>query len=186
MSEPVTNVLRSVAHPSLAPYCSRGYFAAFDVNLRMEVALKALRADLVRDDCARDLLRREVPSARQVVSANVCRVFDLVVEDGHEMVSMEFVDGTTLAELLAEKGPLDLSRAGEIAGQLLADLEAIHFVVDQAEELFTLNRVEVQHRFSQLLGRLVLDADRTSSSPSETISSCSASPSRTCVLPSPT
>ena len=99
---------------------------AFDVKLRVEVALKALRADLVRDDRARDLLRREVRSARQVVSANVCRVFDLVVEDGHEMVSMEFVDGTTLAELLAEKGPLDLSRAGEIAGQLLAGLEAIH------------------------------------------------------------
>ena len=99
---------------------------AFDVKLRMEVALKALRADLVRDDRARDLLRREVRSARQVVSPNVCRVFDLVVEDGHEMVSMEFVDGTTLAELLAEKGPLDLSRAGEIAGQLLAGLEAIH------------------------------------------------------------
>ena len=99
---------------------------AFDVKLRVEVALKALRADLVRDDRARDLLRREVRSARQVVSPNVCRVFDLVVEDGHEMVSMEFVDGTTLAELLAEKGPLDLSRAGEIAGQLLAGLEAIH------------------------------------------------------------
>ena len=99
---------------------------AFDVKLRVEVALKALRADLVRDDRARDLLRREVRSARQVVSANVCRVFDLVVEDGHEMVSMEFVDGTTLGELLAEKGPLDLSRAGEIAGQLLAGLEAIH------------------------------------------------------------
>ena len=99
---------------------------AFDVKLRVEVALKAVRADLVRDDRARDLLRREVRSARQVVSANVCRVFDLVVEDGHEMVSMEFVDGTTLAELLAAKGPLDLSRAGEIAGQLLAGLEAIH------------------------------------------------------------
>ncbi|WP_162271391.1 WD40 repeat domain-containing serine/threonine protein kinase [Luteitalea pratensis] len=99
---------------------------AFDVKLRMEVALKALRADLIRDDHARDLLRSEVRSARQVVSANVCRVFDLVVEDGHEMVSMEFVDGTTLAELLAEKGPLDFGRGGEIAGQLLAGLEAIH------------------------------------------------------------
>ena len=39
---------------------------------------------------------------------------------------MEFVDGTTLAELIAERGPLDLGRAGEIAGQLLAGLEAIH------------------------------------------------------------
>jgi WD40 repeat protein len=99
---------------------------AFDVKLRVEVALKALRSDLVRDDRAREFLRREVRSARQVVSANVCRVFDLVVEGGHEMVSMEFVDGTTLAELLAEKGPLEISQAGEIAGQLLAGLEAIH------------------------------------------------------------
>ena len=99
---------------------------AFDIKLRVEVALKSLRPDLLRDDRARELLRREVRSARQVVSPNVCRVFDLVVEDGHEMVSMEFVDGTTLADLLRERGPLDLSRAGEIAAQLLAGLEAIH------------------------------------------------------------
>jgi hypothetical protein len=99
---------------------------AFDVKLRVEVALKALRPDLIRDARARDLLRREVRAARQIVSPNVCRVFDLVVEDGHEMVTMEFVDGTTLSELLRERGPLDLSRAGEIAAQLLAGLEAIH------------------------------------------------------------
>ena len=99
---------------------------AFDLKLRVEVALKALRPDLLRDDRARELLRREVRSARQVVWPNVCRVFDLVVEDGHEMVSMEFVDGTTLADLLRERGRLDLSRAGEIAAQLLAGIEAIH------------------------------------------------------------
>jgi serine/threonine protein kinase len=81
---------------------------------------------LIRDARARELLRREVRAARQIVSPNVCRVFDLVVEDGHEMVSMEFVDGTTLADLLRERGPFDLSRAGEIATQLLAGLEAIH------------------------------------------------------------
>ena len=101
---------------------------AFDLKLRVEVALKALRSDLIRDERARELLRHEVRTARQVVSPNVCRVFDLVVEDGHEMVSMEFVDGTTLAELISERGPLDLGRAGEIAAQLLAGLEAIHAV----------------------------------------------------------
>ena len=99
---------------------------AFDIKLRVEVALKSLRPDLLRDDRARELLRHEVRSARQIVSPNVCRVFDLVVEDGHEMVSMEFVDGTTLTDLLRERGPLDLSRAGEIAAQLLAGVETIH------------------------------------------------------------
>ena len=78
---------------------------AFDVKLRVEVALKALRPDLIRDERARDRLRREVRAARQVVSPNVCRVFDLVVGDGHEMVSMEFVDGTTLSELVGERDP---------------------------------------------------------------------------------
>jgi WD40 repeat protein len=99
---------------------------AFDVKLGVEVALKALRPELLGDDRARELLRREVRSARQIVSPNVCRVFDLVVEDGHEMVSMEFVDGTTLADFLRERGALELSRAGEIAAQLLAGVEAIH------------------------------------------------------------
>ena len=99
---------------------------AFDLKLRVEVALKGLRSDLIGDDRAKERLREEVRSARQVVSPNVCRVFDLVVEDGFEMVSMEFVDGTTLAELLSKSGPLGIGRAGEIAAQLLAGLEAIH------------------------------------------------------------
>ena len=42
----------------------------------------------------------------------MCRVFDLVIEDGHEMVSMEFVDGTTLAELVAKRSVGSRSRAG--------------------------------------------------------------------------
>ena len=99
---------------------------ALDLKLGVEVALKSLRPELIGDDRARQMLRREVRSARQIVSPNVCRVFDLIVEDGHEMVSMEFVDGTTLADLLEEHGALELSRAGEIAAQLLAGIEAIH------------------------------------------------------------
>ena len=65
-------------------------------------------------------------SAREVVSPNVCRIFDLVVEEGRELVSMEYIDGTTLAETLLERGPLELREAREIAAQFLSGLEAIH------------------------------------------------------------
>jgi len=41
---------------------------ADDLKLRVEVALKALREDLFRDETCRDLLRREVRAAREVVS----------------------------------------------------------------------------------------------------------------------
>src|SRR5262245_11223192 len=99
---------------------------AFDVKLRVDVALKVLHPELQRQEHTLDLLRQEVRAARQVVSPHVCRVFDLVEQDGHEMVSMEYVEGTTLARLLAERGPLPLEEAREVAAQFLAGLEAIH------------------------------------------------------------
>jgi serine/threonine-protein kinase len=99
---------------------------AFDLKLRVDVALKALRRELLEDNHALELLRQEVRAAREVVSPNVCRVFDLEELDGQELVSMEYIDGTTLVEILRERGPLDLEEAREIASQFLAGLEAIH------------------------------------------------------------
>jgi WD40 repeat protein len=101
-------------------------FRAFDLKLRVDVALKALRADRVGSERGREMLRSEVRTARQVISPNVCRIFDLVEEDGHELVSMEYIDGVTLGETLWKRGPLELVEAGEIASQFLSGLEAIH------------------------------------------------------------
>ncbi len=53
-------------------------FRAFDLKLRVDVALKALLAERLSSGRARELLRQEVRSAREVVSPNVCRIFDLV------------------------------------------------------------------------------------------------------------
>jgi len=99
---------------------------AFDLKLRVEVALKALRRDLTQDDRRLEVLRREVRSAREVVSPNVCRIFDLIEADGTELVSMEYVDGQTLLQVLQQRGPLGLEEAQDIASQFLAGLEAIH------------------------------------------------------------
>jgi WD40 repeat protein len=101
---------------------------AFDLKLRVEVALKALLPDLFKDERRRDLLRREVRAAREVMSPNVCRIFDLIEIEGRELVSMEYVDGATLLGVLQERGPLDLKEAQDIASQFLAGLEAIHKV----------------------------------------------------------
>ncbi|MGB5401493.1 MAG: protein kinase [Thermoanaerobaculia bacterium] len=96
------------------------------MKLRQDVALKALRTELIEDTDALETLRQEVRTAREVISPNVCRVFDLQELDGQELVSMEYVDGTTLQEILKERSPLDLDEAREIASQFLAGLEAIH------------------------------------------------------------
>jgi WD40 repeat protein len=99
---------------------------AYDLKLRQDVALKALRIEQMGDAGALEMLRQEVRVAREVISPNVCRVFDLQEVDGQELVSMEFIDGTTLAEILEERSPLDLDEAREIASQFLAGLEAVH------------------------------------------------------------
>ena len=98
---------------------------AFDLKLRVEVALKALREDLFKDERRLEMLRQEVRAAREVMSPNVCRIFDLVEAEGSELVSMEYIDGATLLEVLQDRGPLELKEAQEIASQFLAGLEAI-------------------------------------------------------------
>jgi WD40 repeat protein len=98
---------------------------AYDLKLRVEVALKTLTGELFTDERAFEHVRREVRAAREVVSPNVCRIFDLVEVDGHELVSMEYIDGATLLDVLRARGPLELREAGEIAAQFLAGLEAI-------------------------------------------------------------
>jgi len=99
---------------------------AFDLKLRVEVGLKALREELFQSERRLELLRQEVRAAREVVSPNVCRIFDLIEIDGRELVSMEYVDGATLLGVLQERGPLELKEAQDIASQFLAGLEAIH------------------------------------------------------------
>ena len=99
---------------------------AFDLKLRVDVAFKSIRRDQFGDPLAMERLRREVRSAREVVSPSVCRIFDLVEVDGNELVSMEFIDGTTLVERLRDQGPMELGEATRVASQFLAGLDAIH------------------------------------------------------------
>ena len=99
---------------------------AYDLKLRLDVALKSLRAELLTDEQALGTLRQEVRTAREVISPNVCRVFDLQELEDQELIAMEYVDGTTLQEILQNRGPLELNEAREIASQFLAGIEAIH------------------------------------------------------------
>ncbi len=99
---------------------------AFDLKLRVEVALKTLHPGKDGDSRRIEQMRREVRAAREVLSPNVCRIFGLEELDGRELVSMEYVDGSTLLEFLRQHAPLELTDAQDIASQFLAGLEAIH------------------------------------------------------------
>ena len=73
---------------------------------------------LFETEDALELLRDEVRTARELISPNVCRLFDLIEIEGRELVSMEFVDGENLSSLLRRIGRLPADKALDIAKQV--------------------------------------------------------------------
>ena len=78
-------------------------YLAADGKLAERVALKIINAGF-GDPAAIDRFRREVSAARKVTHPNVIRIHDLVEDGGMVLLSMEYVDGMTLAEYLGRVG----------------------------------------------------------------------------------
>ena len=69
-------------------------------------------------------LRNEVRLARQIAHPNVCSVYDIGDAEGRPFLSMEFIDGETLADRLS-KGPLALDDTLKYGVQI-ADALLVH------------------------------------------------------------
>jgi len=101
-------------------------FRADDLLLGIQVALKFLPESLKNDPDRLARFYGEVRIAREISHANVCRVHDLGEVDGTPFLSMEYVDGDSLASLLRRAGRLSGERASEVARQICAGLAAAH------------------------------------------------------------
>jgi serine/threonine-protein kinase len=103
-------------------------YMARDRELDEIVALKVLRDEAVSQAGALELFRREVKLARRVTHPNVARTFDIGEYGGSKYLTMEFVEGTSLARILDRHGALPVARAVEIVQQIAAGLSAAHAV----------------------------------------------------------
>jgi serine/threonine-protein kinase len=101
-------------------------YRADDLRLGQPVALKFLPDALARDVESRARFYAELRVGRQVAHPNVCRLYDLVELDGHQCLSMEYVDGEDLAGLLHRIGRLPADKAIEIGRDVCAGLAAAH------------------------------------------------------------
>lgn len=109
-------------------------YAAEDRELGETVALKTIRPALARDEDALARFKQEIMLARKVTHHNVARVFDLfrheVNLDGQRrtivFLSMELLQGETLAARIRRLGPLHIAEARNVALQLIAGIEAAH------------------------------------------------------------
>jgi serine/threonine protein kinase/tetratricopeptide (TPR) repeat protein len=101
-------------------------YRARDLVLDEVVALKVLQREMARSESMLVRFRQEVKLARRVTHPNVARTFDITEHDGQAFLTMEFVDGESLAQLLAREGALSVPRAVEIALALCDGLAAAH------------------------------------------------------------
>ena len=102
-------------------------YQATHLTLDAPVAIKVLRRDAVADaECVMRFVH-EGKAAARLQSEHVARVFDLGTDaGGAPYLVMEFLQGSTFAELIAERGPPEPEEAVELVLQALAGLAAVH------------------------------------------------------------
>jgi serine/threonine-protein kinase len=100
-------------------------FAAHDLRLDREVALKLLRADLAEQDGMRERVVAEARLAARLSHPHIVGVLDTGEQDGRPFVVMERLSGRTLRDELSD-GALPPERVRDIGLQVLRALAAAH------------------------------------------------------------
>lgn len=102
-------------------------YRAHDRVLGEAVALKVLRPEvLANDDKATVRLADELRVARRISHRNVVRVHDIGEADGVTFLTMEYVDGASLATIIETRGALQPAAVISIARQLMRALSVMH------------------------------------------------------------
>lgn len=87
------------------------------------VALKVLNPDLIEDSAALQRFQQEVKAAARLSHPNIVTAHDADEAGGIHFLVMEFVEGKSLAEVVAANGPMPVSRACECIRQAALGLQ---------------------------------------------------------------
>jgi tetratricopeptide (TPR) repeat protein len=101
-------------------------YRARDEELGVDAALKVLRPDLGSDPAVLERFRSELRLAREVTHKNVVRIHDIGEHEGLRFLTMRYVEGRSLSEVLEREGPMPPDRAISIVRQVASALEEAH------------------------------------------------------------
>ena len=101
-------------------------YRAFDRELQEPVAIKTLRPEVLADGVALERFKQEIRLARSIAHRNVVRTYDLGEVNGTYYLTMEYVEGTSLKQLIASRGRLPVPVTVTIGKQLCRALEVAH------------------------------------------------------------
>ena len=102
-------------------------YEAQDQRLHRRVALKILPQPFAAEGSERiKRFQQEARAASLLSHPNIVSIFDAGADQGFYYIAMEFVEGKTVRELIAEGGPRDSRMALDLVAQTAAALSAAH------------------------------------------------------------
>src|SRR3989475_5920353 len=102
-------------------------YRAFDRELQEPVAIKTLKPEaMAGGTVALDRFKQEIRLARRIAHRNVVRTYDLGEVNGMYYLTMEYVEGTSLKQLITSRGKLPVAVTLTVGKQLCRALEVAH------------------------------------------------------------
>jgi tetratricopeptide (TPR) repeat protein len=105
-------------------------YEAIDLDLGHRIALKTIRADIAGNAQMLARFRKEVELAQKILNPQVCRIHHYEPPDPRNgrpaFLTMELLEGVTLADRIREQGPLPWKEVKAIALEICEGLRAMH------------------------------------------------------------
>src|SRR5436305_6652158 len=101
-------------------------YLAEDQELGRRVAIKILNDRHAADEQFVERFRREAKNAAGLSHPNIVSIYDRGEAEGTYYISMEYLDGRSLKELILARGPAPISVAIDYARQILAAFKVAH------------------------------------------------------------
>jgi beta-lactam-binding protein with PASTA domain/tRNA A-37 threonylcarbamoyl transferase component Bud32 len=129
LSDPLIGRLLDGRYRVEAPIAHGGMasvYTALDTRLDRIVALKVMHSALARDEGFVARFNREAKAAARLTHPNVVAVYDQGEDGGSVFLTMEYVEGRTLRDLMRERGRLTPAQALSILEPVVSALSAAH------------------------------------------------------------
>jgi len=101
-------------------------YRARDLALERDVAIKVLHPALTADPGVVERFRREAQLAARLRHPNIVSIYDIMARAGLTWYAMEFVPGSSLAQVIQRHGTFSLDQTERLLNEALSALEHAH------------------------------------------------------------
>jgi len=117
---------RYTLHEEIGAGATGSVFKARDALLDTWVAVKLLKPEYTANRDALERVRQEIVLSRDIAHPNILRVYHLASYEGGTYLTMQWIKGGTLADVIAERGALPIPEVLTLATKLSSALAAAH------------------------------------------------------------